>query len=186
MLKSQREEVDRLRSVSKQLTTQNEGLLVKVQNLQCDQRDAEKRAEDSQRLAKTLETHTRDMAKQMAILVQEIRRLSGEGPGMEQGPRSLVFGIPPSLIFCFFFCACQSCRRIFIDLRCVGRCTGHSLTATVLRLRERTSLVWSRYRTCVLHLLQVTERIPLHVNGFVWGVHGTGIGNLMRTSSSCS
>ena len=168
LLESQREEVDRLRSVSKQLTTQNEGLLVKVQNLQCDQRDAEKRAEDSQRLAKTLETHTRDMAKQMAILVQEIRRLSGEGPGMEPGRQISCFRNSTIFDFLFFFCACQWCRRIFIDLRCVGRCTRHSLTATVLRLRERTSLVWSRYRTCVLHLLQVTERIPPHVNGFVW------------------
>ena len=103
MLKSQREEVDRLRSVSKQLTTQNEGLLVKVQNLQCDQRDAEKRAEDSQRLAKTLETHTRDMAKQMAILVQEIRRLSGEGPGMEPGPQISCFRNSTIFDFLFFF-----------------------------------------------------------------------------------
>ena len=86
MLKSQCEEVDRLRSVSKQLTTQNEGLLVKVQT--CDAINGMQRREPRtlSGLVKTLETHTRDMAKQMAILVQEICPLSGRSRDGTRAP----------------------------------------------------------------------------------------------------
>ncbi|CAE8698663.1 unnamed protein product, partial [Polarella glacialis] len=84
-LMGQREEAERLRRLSAQLTQQNEGLLVQTQELETKNHTAEARVRKAERSEHILEAHARDIAKQLAILVHENRRLSGSSPTVASG-----------------------------------------------------------------------------------------------------
>ncbi|CAE8634812.1 unnamed protein product, partial [Polarella glacialis] len=84
-LMGQREEAERLRRLSAQLTQQNEGLLVQAQELETKNHTAEARVRKAERSEHILEAHARDIAKQLAILVHENRRLSGSSPTVASG-----------------------------------------------------------------------------------------------------
>ena len=74
-LLSQKEEAERLRNVAARLAEQNEGLLGKARELEAAKREAEVRARKAERSEQILEVHARDIAKQLAILVHENRKL---------------------------------------------------------------------------------------------------------------
>jgi len=84
-LLSQREEVERLRRVANQLTHQNEGLLANVQSAERGHREAGLHAKQKERSAQILEAHARDMARQLAVLVHENRKLTGQAPALLPG-----------------------------------------------------------------------------------------------------
>lgn len=84
-LLSQREEAERLRRVASQLTKQNEGLLLQVQELEAAKCRAEAHCNKAERSERIIEAHARDIAKQLAILVHDNRRLNLKGPS---GPSS--------------------------------------------------------------------------------------------------
>jgi len=77
-LLSQREEVERLRTIVEQLRQQNEGLLARVHELEHAQGDAEYRKSQAQKSVTILEAHAQDLARQLAVLVHENRKLIGD------------------------------------------------------------------------------------------------------------
>lgn len=76
-LVAQRDKLDRAQEAERHLSEQNEGLLATLQDLERSQRDSEIRAQQSQRSVRILEAHARDVAKQLAVLVHENRKLAG-------------------------------------------------------------------------------------------------------------
>eukprot|EP00434_Breviolum_minutum_P001689 symbB.v1.2.001497.t1/scaffold82.1/size400680/7 len=77
---SQRQEVLRLKSLTTKLTRQNEGLLERAEQLQCQNDDAEARAKKAHDQQKILEDHVREVAEQLTVLMHENRKLTGAIP----------------------------------------------------------------------------------------------------------
>eukprot|EP00403_Amphidinium_massartii_P024125 CAMPEP_0178407340 /NCGR_PEP_ID=MMETSP0689_2-20121128/19379_1 /TAXON_ID=160604 /ORGANISM="Amphidinium massartii, Strain CS-259" /LENGTH=1574 /DNA_ID=CAMNT_0020028413 /DNA_START=26 /DNA_END=4746 /DNA_ORIENTATION=+ len=76
-LMQQRMDLERLKTVSTELTKQNEGLLEQVRMLESQKKESDLRAMQAQRSVEILENHARDMGKQLAGVVYENRRLTG-------------------------------------------------------------------------------------------------------------
>eukprot|EP00435_Cladocopium_sp_Y103_P001588 s2394_g1.t1 len=80
VLMSQRQELLRLKSLTTKLTQQNEGLLERAEQLQCQSADAEERAKKAQSQQQILEEHVRAVAEQLTVLMHENRKLTGAIP----------------------------------------------------------------------------------------------------------
>mmetsp|Transcript_40728 Transcript_40728/g.93690 ORF Transcript_40728/g.93690 Transcript_40728/m.93690 type:complete len:1443 (-) Transcript_40728:42-4370(-) len=80
-LVAQRLELEKLQTVSGELTRHNEGLLEQVQVLETQKKESDVRAMQAQRAVEILENHARDMGKQLAGVVYENRRLSSRERG---------------------------------------------------------------------------------------------------------
>eukprot|EP00929_Paragymnodinium_shiwhaense_P020267 TRINITY_DN13564_c0_g1_i1.p1 TRINITY_DN13564_c0_g1~~TRINITY_DN13564_c0_g1_i1.p1 ORF type:complete len:1586 (+),score=631.31 TRINITY_DN13564_c0_g1_i1:108-4865(+) len=68
---------ERLRAVVADLTVQNEGLLVRMKELQQRSKDIDMRKRQAQKSVQILEAHARDMSRQLAVLVHENAKLKG-------------------------------------------------------------------------------------------------------------
>lgn len=76
-LQSQREDAERFRTVATRLARENENLLSQLKQLQDSRRSAEVRARKAERSEQILEEHARDITRQLAVVVNENRKLTG-------------------------------------------------------------------------------------------------------------
>lgn len=117
MIMAQREELEHFRGVSELLVKKNQEFLTQLEELETARKDAEMVANQSLRSVQILEAHARDMAKQLAVVMQASR--PGRVPGMTE------------------LDAIERDRRYFRDVQELTE-QNEALRRTVVQLREES------------------------------------------------